>query len=135
MKNMQKYQVTFTSADDVKQDERHETHKLTKTNESRIKLTTSGTDEGDEELKAINKRLLRSRMLPIEKMTVFARFKYEKGRPALRVHIWDIFDYANLNTASINDMFESINDQLCDIYEEIDASGEIEEVSDDDSNS
>ena len=68
-------------------------------------------------------------------MTVFARFKYEKGRPALRVHIWDIFDYANLNTASINDMFESINDQLCDIYEEIDASGEIEEVSDDDSNS
>ena len=51
-------------------------------------------------------------------MTVFARFKYQRDRPALRVHIWDIFDYANLNTSSIPDLFQSIHEQLCEIYEE-----------------
>ena len=59
-------------------------------------------------------------MLQLEKMTVFARFKFERHRPALRVHVWDIFDYANINTATFNDLFESIFEQLCDLYDEQD---------------
>lgn len=59
-------------------------------------------------------------MLRLEKMTVFARFKFERHRPALRVHVWDIFDYANINTATFHDLFESIHEQLCDLHDEQD---------------
>ena len=62
-------------------------------------------------------------------MTVFARFKYQRDRAALRVHIWDIFDYANLNTSSIPDLFQSIHKQLCEIYEEQEFDNDVIELS------
>ena len=51
-------------------------------------------------------------MLRLEHMTVFAKFKYARGRAALRVHLWDIFHDANINTASFKDMFKAIEDSL-----------------------
>ena len=67
-------------------------------------------------------------MLRMEEMTVFARFKYQKDRPALRVHIWEIFDFANLNTASFKDLFQSIYDQLCDVYDEQQFEEDVHEI-------
>jgi len=69
-------------------------------------------------------------MLRYENMTVFARFKYSVDKAALRVHVWDIFDYANLNTSSLNDLFDSIHDQLCEVYDEQGFEDDVEEVHD-----
>ena len=41
----------------------------------------------------------------LENMTVFAKFKYARNRAALRVHMWDIFHDANVNTATFEKMF------------------------------
>ena len=62
-------------------------------------------------------------------MTVFARFKYDKDRPSLRVHIWDIFDEANLSTNNFENLFDCIYDKLDQIFEEQDFESEISEIS------
>ena len=68
-------------------------------------------------------------MLRLENMAVFARFKFERNRPALRVHIWDIFDFANINTATFSDLFESIYNKLCDVHDEQNFEEDVRELS------
>ena len=57
-------------------------------------------------------------MLQYNDMTVFAIFKYSPDKPALRVHIWDIFENANLETVDFNQFFDSVYDQLLEVYED-----------------
>lgn len=92
------------------------------------KLNDTSEETDDEAFESILKRLSRSRMLRYEDMTVFARFKYNKDKPALRVHVWDIFDFANLNTTNFGDLFASIYEQLVEVYEEQGFEEDVHEV-------
>ena len=63
-------------------------------------------------------RLKLRRSLKYEEMNVFARFKYAQGKPALRVHVWDLFDNANFATKDFTSFFEEMYTQLKKMYEE-----------------
>ena len=56
--------------------------------------------------------------LKYDNMTCFARFKYAIDKPAFRVHIWDVFDKANLTTKNFSSMLDSIESELCEMYAE-----------------
>lgn len=64
-------------------------------------------------------------------MSVFARFKYDENYPAFRVHIWDIFDEANLTTDSFETLIDSIYDQLAVKFEDEGFDTDCDELSSD----
>ena len=61
-------------------------------------------------------------------LQVYARFCYSKDKPALRVHVWDIFDEAHLNTKDLNDFYDHIYNQLEDLFYEQDFESDVSEV-------
>jgi len=60
----------------------------------------------------INEKLKRHSKLKVEEMTCWARFKYSEKQPSFRVHIWDIFDQASLETRTFEAFFEKIFEKL-----------------------
>ena len=62
-------------------------------------------------------------------MTVFARFVYASDKPALRVHIWDIFDEANLEAKDFVCFFDKVYEKFEDIFFEHGFESYVEELS------
>ena len=64
-------------------------------------------------------------------MTCWARYKYSESDPAFRVHVWDIFDEALMETKNFDSFFERIWEKLKQIYADQEwAIGQIEVVND-----
>ena len=61
-------------------------------------------------------------------MNCFARFKYSSSKPVFRVHIWDLFDKANLKSKNFAAMIDLIGESLCDMYTEQGFDSEDEET-------
>ena len=64
-------------------------------------------------------------MRKYEDMTAYARFKYSKDEPAFSVHMWEIFDEANLSTSTFEDLFDAIYHKLAEMF---DAEGFVSDV-------
>lgn len=63
-------------------------------------------------------------------MSCWARFKYDKNKPSLKVHVWDIFDEASFETTTFETFFDKIFQKLGEIYQRENFSFDLEEVSD-----
>jgi hypothetical protein len=63
-----------------------------------------------------------------ENMTCFAKYKFAADKPAFRVHIWEVFDEANMASKNFNRMFEIIENKLCQMYEDQGFESEDEEI-------
>ena len=63
-------------------------------------------------------------------MSCWARFKFDKNKPSLKVHVWDIFDEASLETTTFEAFFDKIFYKLGEIYQKENFSLDLEEVSD-----
>ena len=61
-------------------------------------------------------KLKRHSKLRFDQMTCWARYKYDEKLPALRIHIWDIFDDALAETKDFDSFFNRIYTKLLDEY-------------------
>lgn len=52
----------------------------------------------------------------LDEMTCWARYKYSKTDSAIRVHVWDIFDEALLETKTFDAVFERLFQKLSELY-------------------
>ena len=63
-------------------------------------------------------RIKRRRKLDLSEMHCWARYKYSETIPAYRVHIWDLFDEALLETKTFETFFDRIFAKLSELYVE-----------------
>ena len=77
----------------------------------------------------MSEKMKRHQSLKVEEMSCWARFKYDKNKPSLKVHIWDIFDEASLETTTFETFFERIFQMLGEIYQREKFSLDLSEVS------
>ena len=74
------------------------------------------------------KRLTKREMRKYEDMAAYARFKYSKDEPAFRVHMWEVFDEANLSTSTFEDLFAAIYQKLADMFDDEGFLSDVEEL-------
>ena len=60
---------------------------------------------------------------------MFARFTYSKEKPAVRVHVWDLFDQANMKTTDFHSLWDSIYDSFEELFADKDLESDVEEIS------
>ena len=64
----------------------------------------------------MNEKYKRCQGLHIEDMSCWAHFKFNSKQPSFKVHVWEIFDEASLDSKTFETFFEKIFEKLSDVY-------------------
>ena len=63
-------------------------------------------------------------------MSCWAHFKFHHKQPSFKVHVWEIFDEASLDSKTFETFFDKIFEKLSDLYQEQGFDMDLEEVED-----
>ena len=63
-------------------------------------------------------------------MSCWAHFKFHPKQPSFKVHVWEIFDEASLDSKTFETFFDKIFEKLSDLYQEQGFDMDLEEVED-----